>query len=328
MSDVRGRLAPSPTGELHLGGLATFLVAWLDARSRGGDVVLRMEDLDTPRVAPGAAERIVDDLRWAGLDWDEGPDVGGPFAPYRQSERADVYEAALAKLSAAGLTYLCDCSRAEIARVASAPHAGEEGPVYPGTCRAHGMTPRAFKRPPAIRFRAPDGSIRFVDVVHGEVVEDVARSVGDFVLKRGDGVYAYQLAVVVDDAAMRIDRVVRGADLLGSTARQLALFRALGETPPSYLHAPIVVGPDGARLAKRARGVPIADQRAAGRRPEEVLGSLAHTIGLADDDAPRSARDLCAAYDPSRLSRAPVPVPPRLAIPTSAAEHERLSVHP
>src|SRR6185436_11191133 len=159
----RGRFAPSPTGPLHLGLARTALLSWLRARAEGGAFVLRIEDIDTPRVVPGAAERMLEDLRWLGLDWDEGPDVGGPHAPYRQSERVERYEAALADLAVRGLTYLCDCSRAEIARVASAPHAGDEGPRYPGTCRAFGMRERTWKRPPAIRLAVPTGVVHVDD---------------------------------------------------------------------------------------------------------------------------------------------------------------------
>ena len=305
---ARGRLAPSPTGDLHLGGAATFLVAWLEARRQDGALILRMEDLDTPRVAFGAAERILDDLRWLGLGWDEGPDVGGPHAPYLQSERTARYAAALAALITRGHTYLCDCSRAEIARVASAPHEGEEM-RYPGTCREHGMRERPFRRPPAVRFAVPEhAEVRFRDGVHGVIVERVHEVRGDFVLRRGDGMFAYQLAVVVDDLEMKIDHVVRGADLLSSTARQILIARALGAEPPSYLHAPLVLGNGGARLAKRSHGVPVRDHRAT-RSAAEMLGLLAHAIGIADDDAPRSARELLGGYEPARLSLAPVCAP-------------------
>src|SRR5690606_16668439 len=179
----RGRFAPSPTGELHLGSAASALVAWLAARAAGGTFVLRVEDIDRPRVVPGMAERQLDDLRWLGLDWDEGPDVGGPYGPYVQSQRHERYEAALADLARRDLVYLCDCSRAEVARIASAPHAGEEGPRYPGLCRAHGLRERAWKRPPAVRLRVPEGEVVALhDRFQGEVVQDVAAAVGDFVL--------------------------------------------------------------------------------------------------------------------------------------------------
>jgi glutamyl-tRNA synthetase len=305
----RGRLAPSPTGALHLGGAATFLVAWLDARASGSRLVLRIEDLDSPRVVPGAEAGIVRDLRWLGLDWDEGPEEGGPVGPYRQSERGDRYNEALARLQERGLLYGCDCSRSEIARAASAPHPGEEGPRYPGTCRKKGLQ-GPWKRPPALRFAVPKGrEVRFVDAVHGEQREVVSERVGDFVLRRGDGVVAYQLAVVVDDLEMEIERVVRGADLLGSTARQVLLMEALGGEAPSYLHTPLVLGPDGARLAKRSRGVPVADQREAGRAPEEVIGALAFLLGLRGTAAPCTASSLLEDYAPERLPRGAVLLP-------------------
>lgn len=306
----RGRLAPSPTGDLHLGGAATFLVAWLQIRSLGGALVLRIEDLDPPRVVAGAEARLLEDLAWLGLDWDEGPDRGGAFGPYRQSERGALYEAAIERLSAQGSTYLCDCSRAEIARAASAPHAGEEGPLYPGTCRRFGMAPRDFKRPPAVRFAVPAGSyVDFYDEVYGQQREQVERSAGDFVLRRGDGVFAYQLAVVVDDLAMQIDHVVRGADLLSSTARQIWLARALNGAAPTYLHAPLMLDARGERLAKRARGVPVRDQREARRRPEQLLGALAHAVGLCPDDRPRSLQELMSHYQVGRVRKGAVRAP-------------------
>ena len=287
----RGRFAPSPTGDLHLGSAATALVAWLSARAAGGRLVMRVEDIDAPRVVAGSETRQLDDLRWLGLDWDEGPDVGGAHAPYRQSERSAVYDDALARLGVRGLLYYCDCSRAEIARIASAPHAGEEGPRYPGTCRAFGMRERAWKRPPAIRLAVPDGVVHVDDAIQGAFDEDVAARVGDFVLKRGDGVYAYQLACVVDDLAMGVTEVVRGADLIDSTARQVLLARLLGGTPPAFAHVPLVVAPDGARLAKRAGGVTIRDHREHGRNSRDVIRMLAETLGLPPADEPRGMLD-------------------------------------
>ena len=300
---ARGRFAPSPTGDLHLGSAAAGLIAWLLARSVGASFVLRVEDIDTPRVVRGMVERQLDDLRWLGLDWDEGPDVGGPFAPYAQSERFELYEEALADLGRRGLTYLCDCSRAEVARVASAPHVGEEGPRYPGLCRAFGMRERGWKRPPAVRLRVPDDAVITVhDRFQGEVVQDVARAVGDFVLKRGDGVYSYQLAVVVDDLAMRIGEVVRAVDLLDSAPRQVLLARLLGGTPPSFAHLPLVLAHDGARLAKRAHGVPIRNRRDAGQSAASLVAELAWLLGLIDAEAGEiTPRELLACFDPSRL---------------------------
>jgi glutamyl-tRNA synthetase len=284
---VRTRFAPSPTGDLHVGGawtaLASYDLAHAEGR-RGGRLVVRIEDLDPPRVVRGADKDILADLRWMGIAWDEGPDVGGPHAPYTQSARSVLYEAALGSLAARGLTYPCDCSRAEIARIASAPHAGEEL-VYPGTCRDADPA-RSLKRPPAIRLRVPPGAVGFDDAVMGRFEHDVAREVGDFVLRRGDGVFAYQLAVTADDLAMRITDVVRGADLLASTPRQILLARLLGGVPPRYLHVPLVVATDGSRLAKRTPGGTIRALREAGLAPEEVVATLRAGLGT---DGPPSA---------------------------------------
>jgi glutamyl-tRNA synthetase len=286
----RGRFAPSPTGDLHLGSAAAALFCAAAARARGGALILRMEDLDRDRVIPAARAAILGDLRWLGIAWDEGPDVGGPVGPYVQSERLPRYEAALDALARSGHTYLCDCSRAEIARVASAPHAGDEGPRYPGTCRPHGMRARAFRRPPAVRLAVPEGDagrVEVDDAVLGLRVEQVSEVTGDFVLRRGDGVFAYQLAVVVDDLAMGVTEVVRGADLAASAPRQALLARLLGGAPPRFAHVPLLLGPDGARLAKRAQGMTLRDQRARGRDSKELARAIArayaHDLGSAQE---------------------------------------------
>jgi glutamyl-tRNA synthetase len=301
-SPYRGRFAPSPTGDLHLGSAAAALVAWLRARAAGGTFVLRIEDIDTPRVVPGSEARQLDDLRWLGLDWDEGPDVGGPHAPYRQSERGAHYETALAHLAAERVSFRCDCSRREIALVASAPHEGDDGPRYPGTCRSFGIDQRAWKRPPAIRFAVPPGRVTVRDLWHGDYGHDVADTVGDFVLQRGDGLWAYQLACVVDDLAMGITEVVRGYDLLSSAPRQVLLATTLGGTPPAFAHLPLVVAADGARLAKRGGGTTIREQREAGRAPEELIGTLSSMLGLRPSAAPCSARALLTPFDPRALT--------------------------
>lgn len=300
----RGRFAPSPTGDLHLGSAAAAIFCAAAARASGGELLLRVEDLDRDRAVKGGREAMLGDLRWLGVRWDEGPDVGGPAAPYDQSERIPLYERALERLTDAGLTYLCDCSRAEIARAASAPHAGEEGPRYPGTCRPFGHRARSFRRPPAVRLAVPSGSqavIEAVDAVLGRVAEDVHATTGDFVLRRGDGVVAYQLAVVVDDIAMGITEVVRGADLVSSVPRQVLLARLLGGEPPRFAHIPLVYGEGGARLAKRARGVPLREQREAGRDPRDLVRAIARAYGheLAGADDPIDA--LAGSLDWSRL---------------------------
>jgi glutamyl-tRNA synthetase len=299
--NVRTRFAPSPTGDLHLGGAWTALASWVLARRAGGSFVVRVEDIDRPRVVAGSEARILDDVAWLGLAWDE--------TPMRQSERGAAYDEALARLAALGLTYPCDCSRAEIARAASAPHAGEET-VYPGTCR-DADPERVFKRPPAIRVRAPDEEIVVEDGVAGRFSQRLARDVGDFVLKRGDGLYAYQLAVVVDDLAQGITLVARAADLLASTPRQIFLARALGGEPPSYAHLPLVVASDGSRLAKRTPGASVRELRERGVSPETILGELARGLGITPDPAPRTARDV---VDQSRgrdivWRREPWPIP-------------------
>jgi len=305
MTPSRGRYAPSPTGAIHLGNARTALLAWLDARARGGAFVMRVEDLDRARVPADAEARLLDDLRWLGLDWDEGPDRGGPFAPYRQSERAARYDDAVARLLATGRAFPCACSRADVARAASAPHdADEEGPRYPGTCRGLSAAEAyaraaAQGRAPAIRFDGRGEAFDFVDEVRGAVATG-AGGVDDFVLRRADGTASYQLAVVVDDAAMEIGRVVRGDDLRTSTPRQLALFAALGLAP-----VPLVLAPGGERLAKRTRPASLADLRARGVAPEAVVGALGASAGLCAPGERLRARDLVSGFSLARLDRAP-----------------------
>ncbi len=308
-SASRGRFAPSPTGPLHLGNARTALLAWLAARAAGASFIVRVEDLDRPRVRPGMEARALAELRWLGLDWDEGPDVGGPSAPYRQSERAAAYRAALDALRERGLAYPCFCSRAEIAAAAGAPHGpSEDGPRYPGTCSESSpaeVRRRSASRPPAWRFRVGTRPVAFDDRVHGRCSFDVAGSTGDFVLARGDGVAAYQLAVVVDDAAMKIGEVVRGDDLLPSTARQLLLYEALGMPPPRFAHVPLVVSDDGERLAKRHGAQSLGELRAAGADPGLVVGLLASLSGLAAPGARASPAALVPGFDLGRLPRGP-----------------------
>ncbi len=309
---IRGRYAPSPTGDLHLGNARTALLSWLAARAPRGRYLLRVEDLDGPRVRPGLEARMLDELRWLGLDWDEGPDVGGPAGPYRQSERLERYGAALDALRAAGHVYPCFCSRAEIAAASQAPHGpSDEGPRYPGTCRdvpAGEIARRGAARRPAWRFRVPAGPVVFEDAVHGPQSFDVGATVGDFVVARADGIPAYQLAVAVDDAAMAVTDVVRGDDLLPSTARQLLLFRALGLSAPRFAHLPLVLGEDGQRLAKRHGAPSLGALRARGAGPEEIVGLLAALSGLAPRGARLSPSALVDGFELSRLERAPAVV--------------------
>jgi glutamyl-tRNA synthetase len=314
VSEVRGRFAPSPTGALHVGNARTALLAWLQARAAGGRFVMRVEDLDAGRVRPGIMETQLDELRWLGLDWDEGPDVGGGHAPYVQSARGAAYEAALRRLAEAGLLFACTCSRKDIAAAASAPHAGEEGPRYPGMCRDRPVDPatpgllRHGVGDFALRVRVAEEEICFDDLLQGRCCFRPGEETGDFVVRRKDGATAYQLAVTVDDAAMEITHVVRGADLLSSTSRQILLYRALGLEPPAFLHVPLMLGEDGERLAKRHGSVALGELRARGVRPERVTGWLAATCGLADDGEEVSAAALAARFHVDRLPRAPTVV--------------------
>ena len=305
VAHARGRFAPSPTGPLHLGNARTALLAWLAARKAGSSFVLRVEDLDTPRVKPGLEAHLLEELRFIGLDWDEGPDAPGPCGPYRQSERRALYREALEALKGLGLAYPCFCSRAEIAAAPGAPHGpGDDGPRYPGTCRDLSpaeVSTRGQRRPPAWRFRVGEGAVAFDDLVHGRCAFDVAAEVGDFVLARADGVAAYQLAVVVDDAAMAIEEVVRGDDLLSSTARQLLLYRALGARPPRFAHVPLLAGPDGTRLSKRHGALSLGKLRARGADPAAVTGLLASLCGLASPGVRLRPADLLPAFELGRL---------------------------
>jgi glutamyl-tRNA synthetase len=304
---VRGRYAPSPTGALHLGNLRTALLAWLFARAAGGAFVLRIEDLDAPRTKPGATRAMLNDLRWLGLDWEEGPDMGGLVGPYIQSMRQALYEQAIARLREKGLIYPCYCTRAELAQIASAPQ-GDEGPSYPGVCRHLTTKERARReatgRRPALRFIAPEAPIQFTDLLEGAISASVAATTGDFIVQRSDGIVSYQLAVVVDDALMGVTQVVRGHDLLESTARQLALYDALGyPRPTTYAHAPLLVDRDGARLAKRDAAAGLDTLRAAGCSPAQVMGGLAASCGIVPAGVQATPAEILAVFDPSLLSR-------------------------
>jgi glutamyl-tRNA synthetase len=266
MTQERGRFAPSPTGELHLGNARTALLSWMWARSAGGKYFLRIEDIDLPRVRKGMAQQQMEELRWLGLDWDGEQSF--------QSQRTSLYEEALRKLG--DNVYECFCSRAEIAAVASAPH-GDEGPRYPGTCAGLTREERAARRrtrAPSLRLRVPPGPVKFHDQILGDQEFDTQALVGDFVLRRADGIFAYQLAVVVDDGAMGITQVLRGADLLSSTPRQILLHRLLGQPEPLWAHVPLVLGPGGERLSKRDGSLSLSALRTRGVNPALVRAHL------------------------------------------------------
>lgn len=289
--EYRGRLAPSPTGLLHLGHARTFWIAQQRAQAAGGRLVLRNEDLDPDRCRPEYVGAMLEDLHWFGLEWQEGPDLGGAFAPYTQSERRAQYVEAFRALLEDGFVYPCVCSRRDVQRAAQAPHVGDEEPIYSGTCRprqqgefrvepAKLFWPEALRDPGRRggalscvnwRFRVPDGEeVSFVDGCAGPQAFVAGKDFGDFVLWRHDDVPSYQLAVTVDDALMRITEVVRGADLLVSTARQILLYRAFGWKPPAFFHCPLVADDKGVRLAKRHDALSLRALRESGGNPEEV----------------------------------------------------------
>jgi glutamyl-tRNA synthetase len=293
VSERRGRYAPSPTGRQHLGNARTALLAWLQIRAAGGRFVMRVEDLDPGRSRIEYERTVLADLRWLGLDWDEGPDVGGPFAPYRQSECGEHYAAALDRLQ----TFACSCTRRELRDSALAPHGME--PIYPGTCVE---APGDPTRPLASRWRAPPGRAHADDALLGRLEQDVAGEIGDFVLRRGDGAWAYQLAVVVDDARMGITDVLRGEDLWPSTPRQVWLQRALGYDAPRYAHVPLVRGPAGEKLSKRDGAPDLAALRETGGDPQRVVAELARSCGLLGGAVQRvRPAELVADFDLERV---------------------------
>jgi glutamyl-tRNA synthetase len=266
----RGRLAPSPTGFLHLGHARTFWTAQERAQTHRGTLVLRNEDLDHDRSRSEFVTAMIEDLQWFGLQWQEGPDCGGPYEPYSQSDRLAFYREAFEKLRIGGFLYPCVCSRHDVLRALQAPHSGEDEPIYPGTCRPQtGGTVQSKTTRVNWRFQVPNGeTISFVDGCSGAHEFVAGRDFGDFVVWRHDALPSYQLAVVVDDAAMAITEIVRGEDLLKSTARQLLLYRALNIPPPRFYHCPLVTDEAGVRLAKRHAPLSLRNLRATGMTPE------------------------------------------------------------
>ena len=304
MGELRGRFAPSPSGRMHLGNLFSALLAWLSVRSAGGVMVLRMEDLDPDRCREEYAIQLAEDLRWLGLDWDEGYGRGGPHGPYRQSGRTEEYAAAFRRLEEQGLLYPCFCTRAE-RLAASAPHRSDGQAVYPGTCRHLTEARRAEltrTRTPAWRLTVPDREVSFTDGLQGFYTENLLAGCGDFILRRSDGVYAYQLAVVYDDGTMEVNQVVRGRDLLDSTPRQLYRYELLGLTPPEFYHVPLLLAPDGRRLSKRERDL---DMGALRQRytPAELTGLLGYWAGQLDKPEPILPEELARVFDWSKVPK-------------------------
>lgn len=298
---VVGRFAPSPSGRMHLGNAFSALIAWLSARSSGGRMVLRIEDLDPRASSRERAKTLIDDLAWLGLDWDEGP--------HYQSDRLAAYDDAIVRLEELGLTYPCFCTRAEL-HAASAPHASDGTYLYAGTCRGlshEEVALRAELRPPATRLRVPNeddpaGTIAWTDLGFGPRQEVLARECGDFLIRRSDAVIAYQLAVVVDDCLMGVNQVVRGCDLLGSSARQTYLARLLGFEAPTFGHVPLLVAPDGRRLSKRDRDLDLGAMREAGAAPETVVGALAAAADLVEAGAQARPSDLVDAFSWDKIA--------------------------
>ena len=309
MSGAVGRFAPTPSGKMHLGNVLCCLLAWLSARSQGGKVILRVEDLDPERSGPAFERQIEDDLRWLGLDWDEGG-LEAENGSYCQSNRAGVYEAYFARLKSRGLVYPCFCSRAEL-HAADAPHLSDGRYLYPGTCR--GLTPeetaaRMKKRRPAWRVKAPDETIAFTDLHYGPYTENLAAECGDFVIRRADGVFAYQLATAVDDALMGVTEVVRGRDLIGSTARQIWLQKELGLPSPVYGHISLLTDADGRRLSKRDGDLDLQKLRQRWR-PEEIIGMLAAAAGLLPAYRPAAAAELVPGFSWEKVRREDIRLP-------------------
>jgi glutamyl-tRNA synthetase len=293
---------------MHMGNAFSALLAWLSVRKAGGEMVLRLEDLDPARCKPTFCAQIEEDFHWLGLDWDIGGSQGG--TGFYQSQRTGIYQDYLEQLRQKGLLYPCFCSRNQL-HAASAPHRSDGVLLYSGACRS--LTPeqqqeRGKLRRPAIRVRVPKEVISFTDGVQGEATQNLAQDCGDFILRRSDGVFAYQLAVVVDDALMGVNQVVRGEDLLDSTPRQIWLQRQWGFPQPDYFHVPLLYGTDGHRLSKRQRDLDLGSIRSKGTSPEEVVGRLAHWAGLIDRPEPVKAADLIGEFSWDKIPNKPIVV--------------------
>lgn len=308
-----GRFAPSPSGRMHVGNMVSCLLSWLSVRSQGGRYVLRIEDLDPDRCTRERADQVEDDMSWLGLDWDEGGSMGGPNGPYYQSQRSEIYESYFEKLREQGLLYPCYCTRAEL-HAASAPHLSDGRVIYSGACRELTEEQRAEKsarRRPAVRIRVPAETISFEDGGYGHYEERLDQECGDFILRRSDGVYAYQLAVTVDDALMGITQVVRGRDLLDSTPRQIWLHQLLGFEPPEYHHVPLLVAKDGRRLSKRDGDLDMGKLRQR-RTAKELVGAMAYCAGLLDQPLPVSPQELVSLFSWDKVTKEDILLPPGL----------------
>ncbi|MDO4178084.1 MAG: tRNA glutamyl-Q(34) synthetase GluQRS [Phascolarctobacterium sp.] len=313
-SAVIGRFAPTPSGFLHLGNVFCSLLAWLFAKSQGGKIVLRIEDLDPARCSVEKADRLAKDLAWLGLNWDEGAYVSKNHEDYFQSNRFSIYQKYFAQLEANENIYSCFCSRNEL-HAANAPHLSDGRFIYAGTCRNLSLAERQEKmqmRKPSYRLKVKDEDISFVDGIYGRMTYNLANESGDFIVRRSDGVYAYQLAVVIDDALMHVNQVVRGSDLLSSTAMQLYLYDLLELKVPSFTHIPLLVAPDGRRLAKRDEDMELDVLRKKLQAPEKIIGWLAFLAGQIHKYEPLKAEDLLHIFDPKKIPQANIIVPQEL----------------
>ena len=313
MSAVKGRFAPTPSGNMHLGNALCYLLVWLSARSQGGSVVLRFEDTDLLRMRPGAVEQTYSDLRWLGLDWDEGPAYGERGGEYFQSCRTEIYDRYFHELYARGAVYPCFCSRQDV-RLAAAPHAEDRAAVYPGTCRD--LPPARVaelmkKRAPAWRLRLEDETVRFRDLLAGEHACEILREYGAFPIRRADGVYCYQFTVALDDALMGVSEVLRSRDLLFSTPWQVYLQRRFGFMPPVFVHIPMLLDETGRRMAKRDFSLSLARVREH-YGAEEVVGRLGFLAGLQEKPRPCTAAELLPRFSLEKLPKEDVAVPAAL----------------
>ena len=310
MREIKGRFAPTPSGNMHVGNAFCYLLAWLSARAQGGKLVLRFEDADRLRMRPEAIAQTYSDLEWLGLDWDDGPASGEDGGDYFQSCRTAVYDRAFEDLRARGLVYPCFCSRQDV-RLAAAPHAEDRAPVYPGTCRNltdAEITARMKKRAPAWRLRVPDETVCFTDRLRGEQRFALARELGDFPIRRADGVYCYQFTTALDDALMGVSEVVRSNDLLSSTPWQIAVQRLFGYEPPDFVHIPMLLDEEGKRMAKRDFSLSLRELRQH-CGPEDVIGRLAFLAQLRADASPCRAEDLLADFAWDKLPRSDLVTP-------------------
>ena len=314
MSAVKGRFAPTPSGNMHIGNALCYLLAWLSARSQGGGVVLRFEDTDQLRMSPAATEQTFSDLLWLGLDWDEGP--------YYQSRRTEIYDEYFRALEERGAVYPCFCSRRDV-RLAAAPHEADRAALYPGVCRDltdAQIAERMKKRKPAWRLRLEDVTVSFSDLLRGDFSCEILREHGDFPIRRADGVYCYQFSAALDDAQMGVNEVVRSRDLISSTPWQVYIQQFFGFDPPRFVHIPLLLDEDGSRMAKRDFSLSLRQIRQH-YAPEEVVGRLGYLAGLQDSPAPRTAEELLALFDWDRLPREDI-VMPRALFARCAADGE------